>query len=195
MHEKLREVLEAYVWFRPDIGYVQGMSYLAAVLLLYMDSFPAFVCLANILNSHCLMTFYRMDIKTMHLYIEVLDEMRDSQLHDLHVHLKSLDISTDLFIVDWLLTLFSKALPLDIAGHIWDVYLYEGDFFLFRCVIGLLSVHSNELTKSSFEECLTLLTHIPDSLNEKELFVKTANVKISKEKFNLALQSRGLPTV
>jgi len=44
-------VLEAYVCFRPDIGYVQGMSYLAAVMLLYMDTFPAFCCLANLLNT------------------------------------------------------------------------------------------------------------------------------------------------
>jgi hypothetical protein len=50
-HGPLGQVLEAYVCYRPDIGYVQGMSYLAAVMLLYMDTFPAFCCLANLLNS------------------------------------------------------------------------------------------------------------------------------------------------
>lgn len=31
---QLRNVLEAYTFFRPDLGYVQGMSYLAGMLLL-----------------------------------------------------------------------------------------------------------------------------------------------------------------
>jgi len=30
---------QAYVFYRPDVGYVQGMSYLAAMLLLSMDTF------------------------------------------------------------------------------------------------------------------------------------------------------------
>ena len=34
LHQSLSEVLEAYVCYRPDIGYVQGMSYLAAMLLI-----------------------------------------------------------------------------------------------------------------------------------------------------------------
>jgi len=33
-HDHLRQVLEAYACYRPDIGYVQGMSYIAAVLLI-----------------------------------------------------------------------------------------------------------------------------------------------------------------
>jgi hypothetical protein len=39
-----------YVFFRPDVGYVQGMSHLAAMLLLNLDVFPAFVAFANLLQ-------------------------------------------------------------------------------------------------------------------------------------------------
>ena len=37
-HERLKRILEAFTMYRPDIGYVQGMSYVAATLLLYMDN-------------------------------------------------------------------------------------------------------------------------------------------------------------
>ena len=33
LDEELRKVLEAYVCYRPDVGYVQGMSFLGAVLV------------------------------------------------------------------------------------------------------------------------------------------------------------------
>jgi hypothetical protein len=42
--------LGRYVFFRPDVGYVQGMSHLAAMLLLNLDVFPAFVAFANLLQ-------------------------------------------------------------------------------------------------------------------------------------------------
>jgi hypothetical protein len=35
---QLRDILEAFVCLRPDVGYVQGMSYLGAVICLYVDS-------------------------------------------------------------------------------------------------------------------------------------------------------------
>ena len=40
---------------------VQGMSFLAAVLLLNMDGPDAFICLANLLNRSCYNVFFRVD--------------------------------------------------------------------------------------------------------------------------------------
>ncbi|KNC72066.1 hypothetical protein SARC_15384, partial [Sphaeroforma arctica JP610] len=61
-HETLRIILETYVSYRPDIGYVQGMSFIASVLLLYVGELDAFICFANILNRPVLMTFFRMEM-------------------------------------------------------------------------------------------------------------------------------------
>ena len=56
-HARLRQVLEAYTCSRPDLGYIQGMSYLAAMLSLYArDSFEAFKCLANMMVSSTIIT-------------------------------------------------------------------------------------------------------------------------------------------
>jgi hypothetical protein len=41
----MRSVLDTYVFYRPDVGYVQGMSYLVAMLLVTnpkMDTSTAF---------------------------------------------------------------------------------------------------------------------------------------------------------
>lgn len=57
----MKQVLECYVKYRPDIGYVQGMSYLVAMLLLNMDTYSSFVCLANMINSNHFYSFFRMN--------------------------------------------------------------------------------------------------------------------------------------
>ena len=43
---------------RPDIGYVQGLSYIASTLLLQMDKFQAFVYFMNIILSPNILPFY-----------------------------------------------------------------------------------------------------------------------------------------
>ena len=48
----LQTLLEVFVMLRPDLGYVQGMAFIAATLLLYMDEYSAFVCFANLMVFH-----------------------------------------------------------------------------------------------------------------------------------------------
>ncbi|ETV75894.1 hypothetical protein, variant 4 [Aphanomyces astaci] len=60
----LREVLETYACYRPDLGYIQGMSYIAALLCLHIptDRYLTFQCLANVMVHEHLFTFYLLDV-------------------------------------------------------------------------------------------------------------------------------------
>ena len=49
----------AYVCYRPDLGYVQGMSFIAAILLLNLEEAEAFIVFANLVNRPLLAVFYR----------------------------------------------------------------------------------------------------------------------------------------
>jgi len=46
----LKNILEAYAFYKREIGYVQGMSYLAGMLLLNMKEINAFISFCNLLN-------------------------------------------------------------------------------------------------------------------------------------------------
>ena len=35
-HDNILKILRAFAMYRPDIGYVQGMSYIAGLVLLYI---------------------------------------------------------------------------------------------------------------------------------------------------------------
>ena len=75
MNEQLRNVLETFCFDRLDIGYVQGMSYLAGNLLLYLDPFAAFVCFANVLNSPFFHTFLKLDPSKMRLRYDLFEAL------------------------------------------------------------------------------------------------------------------------
>ena len=64
----MKRVLAAYCFYRPDCGYVQGMSFLAAMLLLQMgieDPYETFVLLVNIMgrDDGKLLKFYKLNVQ------------------------------------------------------------------------------------------------------------------------------------
>jgi hypothetical protein len=60
MYEELRDMLRAWVVSRSDegLGYVQGAARIAAMILLNMPVGPGFVVMKNLLERHCMRSFY-----------------------------------------------------------------------------------------------------------------------------------------
>lgn len=67
--ERTTEVLEAYICYRPDLGYVQGMSYLAAALCFHMDSFTAFKAMVSLMSTSLLFDMFRLEEKRVSLAV------------------------------------------------------------------------------------------------------------------------------
>lgn len=73
LEESLRATLEAYIFYRPDVGYVQGMSFIAALLLLNMEIEEAFICFANMMNTNYFLPFFSMDMRVINARFEVFN--------------------------------------------------------------------------------------------------------------------------
>jgi len=182
-HEQLAAVLEAYVCYRPDVGYVQGMSYIAAVLLLNLDEYNAFTCFANLLNNPCYIAFYSMNMEELRKYLDALEYATGLFIPKVHKHLKELGINPEIYLMDWVLTIFSKALPLDIAVHVWDVVFEQGEQFVFHTALGVLKLFSDTLDSASFDEIMSLLTHLPPDIDDEELFKQIESIKLTPDIF------------
>jgi TBC1 domain family member 14 len=101
------------------------MSFLGAMLLLTTDAPTAFQLLANLLASNIYFDFYRMDMGQMRKHLGAYEELFEANLPQLWAHFRAEGIEAEMYTLDWLLTLFSRALPLDVASRVWDIYLCE----------------------------------------------------------------------
>lgn len=132
----LHTLLAAYVCYRPDVGYVQGMSFIAAILILNMEHFDAFVSFANLLNRPLHLAAFTLNQRQMQTYYSAYNELFNYNLPKLFAHFEKSGLTPDLYLLDWVYTVFSKAMPLDVACRIWDVFLRDGDEFIFRTALG-----------------------------------------------------------
>ncbi|EFN80729.1 TBC1 domain family member 14 [Harpegnathos saltator] len=170
LSDSLQGILAAYAVYRPDVGYVQGMSFVGAVLSLNMEPPDAFACFANLLNHPCHRAAFTLDQKRMNIYYKVYSSALAHKLPKIFSHFTVAGLSPDLYLLDWLYTIYAKAMPLDVACRIWDVFLRDGDEFLFRTALGVLHLYQEELLKMDFVRGAQFLTRLPENLQAESLF-------------------------
>ncbi|XP_037116175.1 TBC1 domain family member 14-like [Syngnathus acus] len=178
-HDVLHSILGAYTCYRPDVGYVQGMSFIAAVLILNLDTADAFIAFANLLNKPCQMAFFRVDHSLMLTYFAAFEVFFEENLPKLFAHFKKNNLTPDIYLIDWIFTLYSKSLPLDLASRVWDVFCRDGDEFLFRTALGLLRLFQDVLTNMDFIHMAQFLTRLPDLIPAEQLFQHIAAVHMT----------------
>ncbi|KAG8435244.1 hypothetical protein GDO86_013263 [Hymenochirus boettgeri] len=169
-HDLLHSVLGAYTCYRPDVGYVQGMSFIAAVLILNLEEADAFIAFANLLNKPCQLAFFRVDHSMMLKYFAAFEVFFEENLPKLFFHFNAYSLTPDLYLIDWIFTLYSKSLPLDLACRVWDVFCRDGEEFLFRTALGILRLYEDILLQMDFIHIAQFLTKLPEDITSEKLF-------------------------
>ncbi|XP_035853177.1 TBC1 domain family member 12-like isoform X2 [Sander lucioperca] len=161
-HDLLQSILGAYICYRPDVGYVQGMSSVAAMLILNMDEVDVFISFSNLINRRCQLAFYRGQHHLMLRYFGAFQVFLQESLPRLFLHFQSSGVTPDLYLLDWILSLYLKPLPLEVACRVWDLFFRDGEEFLFRTALGILKLHQDVLLHMDLISTAQFLSRLPD---------------------------------
>mmetsp|Transcript_11451 Transcript_11451/g.28200 ORF Transcript_11451/g.28200 Transcript_11451/m.28200 type:complete len:930 (+) Transcript_11451:146-2935(+) len=181
LHDQLHELLCVYAKYRPDVGYVQGMSFLAGHLLLYIeDVYMAFVVLANLLNTPLFSPLFRPK-GWRHAYTEHYNIHRallSQHVPQVHQHFENEGVEPDMYMLEWLITLFSRRLRLDTSGRVWDMYLTHGVSYVHKAAIGIVKLLQKQLLAAPFAKCLKILKEETANIEPEELIVASDAVRL-----------------
>uniref|UniRef100_A0A8C5VWY3 Rab-GAP TBC domain-containing protein n=1 Tax=Microcebus murinus TaxID=30608 RepID=A0A8C5VWY3_MICMU len=183
--DMLHSILGAYTCYRPDVGYVQGMSFIAAVLILNLDTADAFIAFSNLLNKLCQMAFFRVDHGLMLTYFAAFEVFFEENLPKLFAHFKKNNLTPDIYLIDWIFTLYSKSLPLDLACRVWDVFCGDGEEFLFRTALDILCDPRSALKQRSSGPVLFQMDTLAAEKNRASFHValKQTNKQTNRKNF------------
>lgn len=158
--------------------YLKGMSFLAAMLLLYMDPFGAFVCLASLLlSSPTLLGLYQLNVETNTRRFRIFMRLLEAHNPSVQRHLTDIGITPDQFLPMWFLTLYSRPLTTESAALVWDLYLLDKEPVLYVAGIAILDILADRLRDRDFDECLMLLLRDTRDIigSDRELFLDAMN--------------------
>ncbi|KAM5580472.1 hypothetical protein ABKV19_009956 [Rosa sericea] len=128
-HASLRRVLVVYSFRDSDVGYCQGLNYVAALLLLVMKTEEdAFWMLAVLLENVLVNDCYTNNLSGCHVEQRVFKDFLAKMCPRVAAHLEALEFDVSLVATEWFLCLFSKSLPSEmkeqellLTHHVGDV--------------------------------------------------------------------------
>ncbi|KAL6448782.1 hypothetical protein ACFW04_000517 [Cataglyphis niger] len=159
----LFNLLKAYSLLDHEVGYCQGLSFVAGVLLLHMAEDQAFFLLRHLMFRRGLRKLYLPDMAALQLHLYQLSRLLHDRLPTIYNHFDKHEVSPTLYAAPWLLTLFASQFPLGFVTRVFDLLFLENSEVLFRVSVALLEEHQDQLLCcESFEEIMEYLkTRVP----------------------------------
>ncbi|XP_054476518.1 carabin [Anoplopoma fimbria] len=160
---KLFRVLIAYAKYSPQVGYSQGMSYLAAVLLMQLGEEEAFWALTALLDKPKYLTeLFDLSLTKVQHQVKVFDQFLKHRKPQLSQHMESVGILSVHFVMPWFLTLFTSLPCWDSVLAVWDLIILHGLSAVFRTALTIVELLEPRLMELNDEGAmLPLLLRVP----------------------------------
>ncbi|KAM8742855.1 rab GTPase-activating protein 1 isoform 2-T2 [Acanthopagrus schlegelii] len=185
--DSLYKICKAYSVYDEEIGYCQGQSFLAAVLLLHMPEEQAFSVLVKIMFDYGLRDLFKQNFEDLHCKFFQLERLMQEYIPDLYNHFLNVGLEAHMYASQWFLTLFTAKFPLYMVFHIIDLLLCEGISVIFNVALALLKTSKDDLIQTDFEGALKFFrVPVPKRYrseeNAKKLMELACSMKISQKK-------------
>ncbi|TKC46650.1 hypothetical protein EI555_011451, partial [Monodon monoceros] len=154
----LYSISGAYSCYRPDVGYVQGVSFIVALFILSLEEAVAFIAFGNRMNKPSQLDFFCVDCSKISLTFS-------------HWHILA---RLDIHIASQVTILLDPASP----G--WDVFCRDGEEFLFRTGTGILQLYEYIFLQVYFIHIAQFLNKLAEDLTPEKLFGCVAAIQIQK---------------
>ncbi|XP_074514821.1 TBC1 domain family member 4 isoform X2 [Sebastes fasciatus] len=181
----LYNLLKAYSLMDTEVGYCQGISFVAGVLLLHMNEEQAFDMLKFFMYDLGIRQQFRPDMVSLQVQMYQLSRLLHDYHRELYNHLEEHEISPSLYAAPWFLTLYASQFPLNFVSRVFDFVFVQGTGVIFKVALCLLSSREGEIVEcDSFESIVDYLKTTLPALNQTQMeqtMAKVMEMDISKQ--------------
>lgn len=183
----LLRVLTAYANHDKEVGYCQGMNFVAGLLLLVSGNreeevFWTFVCL---MDEGRLSGFYKRRFPLLRRYLWAFDQLMADALPEVQRHFFLENVHHPMYLHQWFLTLFINCLPMPMVLILWDSIICIGLDTLLLIALSLLKMLSKTLVTLQLEDIVTFFKMMRISNDEdgmtsigRMIIAESANLQI-----------------
>ncbi len=179
---KLFKVLSNYSKYNKTVGYVQGMGYLVALFLIYMDEKSSFYLLHSLIKNYELEGIYSPGFPDLKKKFFVLMNLEKKYIPKVYEILKRDGIFPSLYASEWFICLFSKDLKPNLLVRIFDTFIYEGYKVIYRYALAFLKLREKEFIncKPGIINTMDVMKSVFDNIDIDVLFKVAFNFHLSK---------------
>ena len=151
--EMLVNILSALAFIRPEIGYCQGMNFIAGALIeLIEEEEKIFWIFLSFIDNIDLNLLFLKNMPDYSIRVFQLNYYIKQYYPKLFNHLKNQQINVDIFFSKWILTIFANYLPFEKLYKVWDIFIIEKWKAIFRISMVLLGMMKDKLIELDLTE-------------------------------------------
>lgn len=159
----LKNLLKTYGYYNPEIGYCQGMNYIAGTLYIQIqDEEMTFQSMIGLVKRFKMTNLFINDLPKLKQFFYQLDRLIGLLLPEVHEYFKEVRINSGHFSSPWFITLFASLLQskTEILFQLWDLFMLQGWKAIFKAAISIIGRLSTELIGLRFEDIMQILTSL-----------------------------------
>ena len=177
---KLYKVLSAYSKYNKSVGYVQGMGFITAIFLIYMDEESAFYMLHSLMKKYKLEGLYYEGFPDLKKKCYVFLNLQKKYINNIYNIFKRDGIIPSMFLSSWFISLFSRTLAFHIVLRIYDCFFLEGFKVIYRIALAILKLNEKSFSAFKSGEVLPFIYKCHENLDVEELFKVAFGFSISR---------------
>ena len=155
-------------------GYVQGMGFLAALFLSYMDEENSFWMLNCIFKKYGLEEVYMKYFPGLRKRFYIMVKLLRKFMPKIYDKLVEFNINPTMYASQWFFTCFSNCLSFNIVVRIFDCFLLEGEKIIYRVALALFKLKENSLLKAkSFETLMEKMKTLTKEIKSPDILLET----------------------
>ena len=163
----LLDILTALAFIRPEIGYCQGMNFIAGALINFIDDEErCFWIFLSFIDNIEMSSLYLKNMPDYSIRVYQLNYYIKEYFPELSLHFKKNQINLDVFFSKWILTIFSNYLPFDALYKVWDVFIMDKWKAIFKFSLMILNSMKDKLITM---DLITFSKFIKDNKNNSSL--------------------------
>ncbi|XP_062950716.1 USP6 N-terminal-like protein [Cynocephalus volans] len=144
--QELFHVLVAFSAYDTEVGYCEGMSHIAAILLMHLNEEDAFWALVQLMTNqrHNMHGFYIPGAPKLRRLLFFHEQLLRTMLPQLHKHLDDQGVIADVYTY-WFSQCFIDEIPFHLSLRIFDVFILEGEPLLTGMAYTTMKIHGKLL--------------------------------------------------
>lgn len=149
----LKRVLKAFALQFSEIGYCQGLNYIAAFLLLVSGGKDdeVFTLLCHLIKFLDIKTFYTSRFPGLWKAISQFNCIFEQKNRKLYQHVHTENAYDMTWLGPWMLSLYTTALPFQFVIRVWDLLLVQGLEVLIKLALKLVDLMGTQLLRADME--------------------------------------------
>ena len=160
-------ITRTFFALRNDLTYNKNIIPLIFIfLILGEDEFSTFSNIYNLICGTNIIKYLLGDEHFIKNSILFFIELISQKAPRVWEHFKKLEITAELYLIPWFEEVFTSTLNYKILLRVLDLYLLNGDYFLYQVGLTIIKIQEEDILNSTISEVFRILRRLPNKYKE-----------------------------